>query len=133
VLEKYPKEVKIAFKNFPLSNHKFAKKAAVAALAANRQGKFWQFHNRLFENYKELSDDKIREISQQVGLDRVRFEKDLKDPRIQAKISKDLRDGAKAGVQGTPTIFINGRRLRDRTLEGFQAVIEKELIDARKK
>lgn len=132
VLEKYPKEVKLVVKNFPLRQHKFARKAAIAALAANRQEKFWQLHDRLFDNYNKLSDKKIREIAQEVGLDMEKFEKDRKDPRIVVMVNKDLRDAAKAGVQGTPTVFINGRLLRNRTLKGFQAVIEKELQKTRK-
>ena len=68
VLEKYPQDVKLVFKNFPLRNHKFAEKAAIAALAAGEQGKFWEFHDLLFKNYNKLSDQKIQEIAQAVGI-----------------------------------------------------------------
>ncbi len=132
VLEKYPKEVKLVSKNFPLAQHRFARKAAMAALAADRQGKFWEFHDLLFDNYNKLNDQKIREIAQQVGLDPERFERDLKDPRIEAMVNKDMQDGANAGVQGTPTVFINGRLLRNRSLAGFEAVIDRELQKTRK-
>ena len=127
VLEKYPEEVKIVFKNFPLNNHKFAKKAATAALAAGSQGKFWEFHDLLFKNYNRLNDKKIRNIAIELGLDMVKFDKKTKDPLIQERISRDLRDGNRADVRGTPTVFINGKRLRDRTLPGFQKVIDREL------
>ncbi len=127
VLEKYPEEVKIVFKNFPLNNHKFAKKAATAALAAESQGKFWEFHDLLFKNYNRLNDKKIRDIAIELGLDMVKFDEKTKDPLIQEKISRDLRDGNRADVRGTPTVFINGKRLRDRTLPGFQKVINREL------
>ncbi|MBL7178295.1 MAG: thioredoxin domain-containing protein [Desulfobacteraceae bacterium] len=70
---------KLVFKNFPLSKHKFAMKAAAAALAANKQGKFWEFHDRLFKNYKNLNDTKIQEIAKELALDMERFNKDLKD------------------------------------------------------
>ena len=132
MLEKYPKEVRLVFKNFPLRNHKFAGKAAIAALAAHMQGKFWEFHDRLFSNYNRLSDQKIREIAHEQALNEKEFEEHMKDPKILARIRQDIRDGAGAGVKGIPTIFINGRLLRNRTLEGFQAVIDKELEKARK-
>ena len=127
VLEKYPEDVKVVFKNFPLRNHKFAMKAAVAALAADSQGKFWEFHDLLFENYNKLSDQKIQEIAQTVGLNLEEYEKKKNDPAIKRKVNQDFSDGRKAGVRGTPTIFINGIRLRDRSLKGFQAAIDKQL------
>jgi protein-disulfide isomerase len=127
VFETYPKVVKLAIKNFPLPNHKFARQAAVAALAADRQGKFWEFHHKLYKNYNRLDQEKIREIAQQVGLDTVRWEQDMKAPEIEAVVENDVREGKNVGVRGIPTIFINGRLLRDRSFAGFQAAIEKEL------
>ena len=127
VLEKYPQDVKVVFKNFPLQNHKFAMKAAVAALAAESQGKFWEFHDLLFENYNKINDQKIQDIAVAVGLNLEEYEKMKKDPSIQGKVRRDLSDGRRAGVRGTPTVFINGRRLRDRSLKGFQVAIDKQL------
>jgi len=127
VLEKNPENVKFAFKNYPLRNHKFAMKAAIAALAAGSEGKFWEFHDELYKNYNKLSDQKIREIAIGLGFDQAEFEKRMSDPKIAAMIRQDLQDGAKAGVRGTPTIFINGRRLKNRSLQGFQAAIDREL------
>ena len=127
LLEKYPQDVKVVFKNFPLQNHKFAMKAAIAALAAESQGKFWEFHDLLFENYNRINDQKIQDIALAVGLNLEQYEKMKKDPAIQRKVRQDLSDGRRAGVRGTPTVFINGRRLRDRSLKGFQEVIDKQL------
>jgi protein-disulfide isomerase len=127
VLEKYPEDVKVVFKNFPIRSHKFAMKAAVAALAADSQGKFWEFHDLLFENYNKLSDQKIQEIAQTVGLNLEEYEKKKKDPAIEKQVRQDLSDGRRAGVRGTPTIFINGIRLRDRSIKGFEAAIDKQL------
>jgi len=127
VFERYSKEMKLVFKNFPLRNHKFAWPAAIAALAANKQGKFWELHDQLYENYNRLSDQKIREIAQQVGLDMEKFDKDMKDPELKALVERDFQEGAGAGVRGIPTIFVNGRQLKNRSFEGFQAAIEKEL------
>ena len=102
-------------------------KAAVAALTAEGQGKFWEFHDLLFENYNKLNDQKIQDIAVAVGLNLEEYEKKKKDPAITRQVRQDLSDGQKAGVRGTPTIFINGIRLRDRSLKGFQAAIDKQL------
>jgi protein-disulfide isomerase len=128
VLEKYPQDVKVVFKNFPLQNHKYAMKAAIAALAAESQGKFWEFHDLLFENYNKLNDQKIQEIAQTVGLNLEEYEKKKKDPAVQSQVRQDLTDGRRAGVRGTPTVFINGSRLRDRSLKGFQTAVDKQLV-----
>jgi protein-disulfide isomerase len=129
VLEKYPNEVKLIFLSYPLRRHRFSKKAAVAAFAARRQGKFWDYHDRLFENYDSLSDQKIRQIARELGLDLERFEKDMNDLRIVARINQDIRLGAymEPRVTGTPSVFINGRKSRARTLEALQVAVEKEL------
>jgi protein-disulfide isomerase len=126
VLEKNPQTVKLVFKNMPLKFHQMAMPAARAALAAQEQGKFWEFHDRLFAE-KKLSKVSIARIAQELNLDIARFEKDMASPETQARINKDLQDAQKAGVTGTPTAFINGRLLKQRSLEGFQAIIDDEL------
>ena len=127
VLEKNPNQVKLVFKNFPLRNHKSAMPAAIAALAAEKQGKFWEFHDLLFKDYNRLNEQKVNEIAQKLKLDIKKFEKDRKDPRIIELIRRDILEGNQAGVRGTPTIFINGRLLRNRSPAGFQELIEKAL------
>ncbi len=127
MLEKNPNQVKLVFKNFPIRNHKFAMPAAVAALAAGKQGKFWEFHDLLFKDYNRLNEQKVNEIAQKLKLDIKKFEKDRKDPRIRAMINRDMAEGNRAGVRGTPTVFINGRLLRNRNPAGFQELIEKAL------
>ena len=127
VLEKYPADVKIAFKNFPIRSHKFAKQAAIAALAADSQGKFWEFHDLLFKNYNRLNDQVIRDLALGLGLNQAQYQKKLKDPALEQRVRQDELDGRRAGVKGTPTIFINGRLLKSRSLRGFQAAIDKEL------
>jgi protein-disulfide isomerase len=127
VLERYPAEVKIVFKNFPLRNHKFAMKAAAAALAAESRGEFWKFHDLLFKNYNRINDELIRSLALGMGFDVKEFEVKMRDPEIQARIRQDMRDGSQAGVRGTPTIFVNGKRLNDRSLKGFQTAVDREL------
>lgn len=133
VLEQYPNDVKLVFKHFPLRNHKFARKAATAALAAEFQGKFWEFHDLLFKDYNKLNDKKVAEIAAALALNQEAFEDKMKDPLIRAKINQDVKEGVDAGVRGTPAIFINGRSLKNRSLAGFRAIIDKELGKYREK
>ena len=127
MLDKYPDKVKLVVKNFPLNKHKFARKAANAALAANEQGKFREFHHRLFENYNALNDAKIQDIAKELDLDMEKFNKDTKSSAFQNLINRDVRNGIQIGVRGTPTVFINGKVLKNRNLSGFIKMIEMEL------
>jgi protein-disulfide isomerase len=134
VLEQYPNEVKLVFKNFPLTRiHKSAMDAAVAVLAANQQGKFWEYHSELFKNYNNLSEEKFNEIAQALGLDKEQFDKDRQNPALAAMVQRDLKDGVEAGVRGTPSIFINGRTLEQRSLAGFKQIIDDELAKKKAK
>ena len=104
--------------------HPFARKAAAAALAANNQGKYWEFSRRLFENSASLSDDKIQEIAKQLGLDMEKFNRDLNDASVQNLINRDLDEGQKVPVRGTPSIFVNGKSLKNGGPDEFQGLIE---------
>lgn len=127
MLEQHPETVKIVFKHFPLQSHRFAAVAALASVAAHKQGKFWQYHDLLFENYKNLSNEKFNEFAEKLNLNMPLFNKDMNSKERRDKVSQDFKDGRDAGVNGTPVIFINGRKLRDRTLSGFQKIIAEEL------
>jgi len=117
----------LVFKNFPIRSHKYAVKAAAAALAADREEKFWEFHDMLFENYNRLNDQKIQEIAGLLGLDETEFKKQQQNPTVTERIRQDYEEGIRLGVRGTPTIFINGKKLRDRSMRQMETVIEKEL------
>jgi protein-disulfide isomerase len=117
----------MVFKNFPLRSHKYATTAAAAALAADRQGKFWEFHDELFKVYNQLSDEKISEIAQILALNLDQFEKDIKDLAIMESIRQDYQEGLRIGIKGIPTVYINGKRFTSRRLNEFQSAIEKEL------
>jgi protein-disulfide isomerase len=132
LLEKYPDQVKLIFLSFPLRNHRYSKKAAVAAFAAKKQGKFWEYHDRLFLNLKSLDDQKFFQIARDLGLDMKIFEKDIKDLKIVARINQDIRLGAYLGVRSTPTVLINGTVSKARTLQALQVDVEKELKKAKK-
>ncbi len=112
--------------------HAFARKAAIAALAAGKQGKFWEMHHELFANQKDLSDAKVEALAKQLGLKMDKFNQDMKDPSIAALIDRDIASAAQSNVQGTPTIFVNGRLLVQRSLPGFQQAIDTELKKAKK-
>jgi len=114
-------------KQFPLRNHRFARPAARAALAAELQNRFWEYHDGLFKNMRNMSEETILSTAKNLGLDLEKFEKDRKDPRIGNIINRDLADGNRIGVRGTPSIFINGKRVNQRSFEVFSSVIEEEL------
>jgi protein-disulfide isomerase len=126
VFEQNKDTVKIVFKNMPLRFHKMAEPAARAALAAGEQEKFWEFHDELFAAEK-LNEEVITATAVKLGLDMEKFARDLNSPAIKQQINQDLRDAQEAGVTGTPTIFINGKKLKNRSLQGFQTMIADEL------
>jgi predicted DsbA family dithiol-disulfide isomerase len=127
LLEKYPKDVKLVYKNFPLQSFRFATKAAQAAFAAERQGKFWEIHEKLFEDYNVLNDEKINEIARGLGLDMEKLAKDMNSPAIQNLVARDANEGRRIGIRGIPTILINGKITDRRALVDLQAVVEEEL------
>lgn len=126
VLKNNPKTLKVVLKNMPLNFHKMARPAAYAAMAAHEQGKFWEFHDLLF-NEKNLTPENIEKMASDLKLDMVKFKADMKSPEIIAKVQKDIEDAKKAGVTGTPTVFINGRRPQQRSPQAYQALINEEL------
>ena len=136
MLEAYPKQVRLVFKQYPLSYHIHARPAALAALAARRQKKFWEMHDRIFGTQGALEDSqgkpRFSEFARQIGLNMDQFEKAMKDPALQEIIDKDLRDGAQAEVRGTPTLYINGRKATTLTLDGIKRMIDAELATAGK-
>lgn len=127
VLAQNKGKVKLVFKHFPLKMHQFALAAAVASEVAAKTGEFWVFHDRLFEAYDQLSNEKILSIAAELGFDRTQFEKEMKDPALFKKIQADIDEGLQADVGGVPKVFINGRQLRKRTIEGFQELIDDAL------
>jgi protein-disulfide isomerase len=131
LLEKYPNDLKLVIKHFPLPSHKFARPASMAALAADKQGKYWEFHAKLFENYRSLNEKKIEEIAIELELDMEKFAADRKSPEIAALIERDIKNGKAIGVRGTPTIFLNGKRVKNRSMQGFQQMIDAEISKAK--
>ncbi len=125
VHKEYPKDVKIAFKHLPLPFHPEAKPAARASIAAQRQGKFWEMHDKLFENQKSLGEELYMSLAKEIGLDMAKFKKDFADPAVAKQVDDDAALATKLGVRGTPGFFVNGVQVK-----GAQPLPKfKELID----
>jgi protein-disulfide isomerase len=134
VLKAYPKQVKLIFKEFPLDMHSQAALAAQAAIAAHQQGKFWPMYEIMFANRSNLSRPAIMTLAGKVGLDLKRFTVDLDSEKTRMTVARDEADGDKAGVEGTPTVFINGQRYNGSLeLEPMQKVIDTKLKELAKK
>ncbi|AKF06338.1 DsbA family protein [Sandaracinus amylolyticus] len=113
LLRDFEGQVKVVFRNYPLSGHPRAMPAARAAVAAGQQGKFWEMADLLFEHQRALEDEDLERYAQQLGLDMERFHADLHSPETQAAIERDREEGRRLNVEGTPTFFVNGRRFRE--------------------
>jgi protein-disulfide isomerase len=114
VQERLRDDVCVAFRHFPLTNvHPHAERAAEAAEAAGAQGKFWEMHDMLFENQDALEDDDLLRYVGEIGLDVPRFVAELDSGIHTARVRENFKDGVRAGVNGTPTFFVNGERFDD--------------------
>ncbi len=127
LLEKFPDQVNLVNKNYPLRSHEFARKAAAASIAAARQGKYPEVSKALYKEYNRLNDERIREVAENAGLDMARFENDIKDPLIFSQINSDVQLARTMKVRGVPAIYINGRLIKSPSIKGMSEVIEKEL------
>jgi protein-disulfide isomerase len=128
IKDKYGKDVRFDFRQYPLSIHADARLAAEASLAANAQGKFWQFHDLLFKNPTDLSRSALEAHAKQAGLDLNAFKKALDDKTYAAAVDADMKLGDEAQVQGTPTLFLNGERVANAgSFEALSAQIDAAL------
>ncbi len=133
LLGRYGEKVKLVHRDFPIDQlHPGARKAHEAARCANDQGKFWAYHDTLYANAPKASPEELKAYAREVGLDLPAFEQCLGSGTYQAAVQKDVEEGARAGVTGTPAFFINGRLLSGaQPLERFVQVIEDELARVR--
>ncbi len=129
VAKEYGDKILVVFRHFPIiSSHPYALKAAEAAEAAAEQGKFWEYHDLLFENQENLKDNDLKRYAEELGLNMKKFEEALKNGEFKDKVRGDLDTGEKFGVNATPTFFINGEVHRGViSFEDFQKIIDKEL------
>ncbi len=134
VLTVHGDDVVVYYKHFPLGTHEHSFSASCATLAAQKQGKFWEMYNLIFDNQKSLSEEKIRSLAQALGLNMDQFLKDWKDAAVAERVEKEKQEGAAANVDSTPTFFINGRKfLGDKTPGGLLQAVSDELKDVQKK
>lgn len=128
IINEFSDSVRFEYRHFPLSSiHPFAFKAAVAAEVAADQGKFWEYHDLLFANQNNLKRDDLIKYAEQLGLDIEKFTATLDSNEKDALIQADLAEGQKAGVGGTPTFFVNGKKLDNwgQLKEAIQAELKK--------
>jgi protein-disulfide isomerase len=120
--------VRLVFKHQVLSSHAKAPAAHAAAEAAHLQGKFWEMHDKIFANQREMSPEKYEEYAAEIGLDLERYKQDVASERVARRIAADTQEAERVGNRGTPGFFINGRFLRGaKPFESFKAIIDEEL------
>ncbi|MBI5740221.1 MAG: thioredoxin domain-containing protein [Nitrospirae bacterium] len=124
VLNAYPKDVRLVFKHYPLPFHQNAMIAAKATEAAKEQGKFWEMHDLVFQNFNKLSEQALKDFAQQLGLDVEKFSADLAGNKYDQLIQQDMALARSSDVSGTPTLFINGKRVQQRSFNDFKQTID---------
>lgn len=131
ILAKYPDRVRVVYRHFPLDQiHPRARPAAEASLCAGEQGKFWEFHEKLFSG-EGLEEADLVAYAEAVGLDKAKFEACVSERRFQKQVEADLAAARAAGVSGTPAFFVNGIMLSGaQPVEKFVEIIERELASA---
>ena len=128
VLDTYPRQVRLCFKHFPLSGHTNSRLAAEATTAAQKQGKFWPYNDKVWDNADNLTPAVLEKIAKDVGLDVARWRGDMNSDEVKAAVSRDKSDGATLGINSTPTIYINGRKYTGRhDIESISDWIDEEL------
>jgi protein-disulfide isomerase len=125
VVRDFPGEVRLVFKHFPLSIHSQAREAAAAAIAAGNQGKFFEFRAKVAPRFRELNEGLYIAAAQELGLDMVRFRREMVlTPEVSKILDEDTELGRQIGVEGTPTVFVNGRLAEDRSYEYFAGLVQ---------
>ena len=127
LVTEYGNKVRLVTRDFPLSQHTEALKAAEAAEAAREQGKYWEYIHILLQNQSALTVDKLKGYATELALDRTRFDAALDSGKFSESVQKDLEEGMKLGINGTPTIFINGRRVSAKSYEDLKASVNAAL------
>jgi protein-disulfide isomerase len=128
VLDEFKDEVKVYFKHYPLGSHTNARLAAEAATAAQKQGKFWPYNEKLWANADSLTPAAMEQFAKDVGLDVAQWRKDLESEAVKAKVQRDRSEGEELRIAATPTIYINGRQFSDsRDAESIEDWIKEEL------
>ncbi|MBO4710800.1 thioredoxin domain-containing protein [bacterium] len=128
ILKRYNGKVRYVFKHFPLSFHKWAKQASYAAIAAQNQGKFWEYYAKLYTDVKNINEETIVAYAKELKLDMDKFNADRVSPETAKKVQDDITQGSLFGVRGTPTLFINGIRIVGANNAKIEETIAKQLV-----
>ena len=133
LLSRYNGKVRLVHKDLPLESiHPQARQAAEAARCAYEQGKFWEYHDKLYATSPKASGDDLKSYAKEVGLNVDSFDRCFTSGKYKAVVQQDLNEGVQLGLTGTPTIFINGREISgNQSLEAFEAIIDEELARAK--
>src|SRR6185295_11208701 len=133
VLQTYGDRIHFVYRHFPLSNHPNARPAAEASQCAAEQGKFWQYHDKLFANPSRLGETDLKQLAVEVGLDASAFNACADSHKYRAQVDADTKAGEAAGVNGTPAFFINGRMISGaQPFSEFKRLIDEELAAKKK-
>jgi protein-disulfide isomerase len=124
ITDAYPNDVRVIYKNYPLPFHQQAMPAAKAAIAAGKQGKFWEMHDKLFANFRTLADDQYPKYAEELGLDVEQFKKDMAAPETEKLVQDEMAHARTAEVRGTPTFFINGKKPQGRSFALYKQMID---------
>ncbi len=129
ILEAYPNDVRVVWRNFPLTSiHPYAQKAAEAAECAGEQGKFWEMHDKMFENQSALDDTSLKSYAKSLGLNTSKFDSCLSSGKYTEKVNKQAQEAQLAGISGTPGTFVNGTLVKGAyPLETFKGIIDELL------
>jgi len=120
--------VRVVFRDFPLGMHQQARPAAEAAQCANAQGKFWEYHDKLFANQRQLANENLKQYAADLGLDVAAFNECFDSGKFRNDVMQDMQEGQRFGVSGTPAFFVNGRFLSGaKPFDAFKKVIDEEL------
>jgi len=126
--KEYGNKVRFVWKNYPLPFHNNAEPASEAAMAAHAQGKFWQMHDKLFQNQQALDQANLDKYAQEVGLNMAKYKADVEAKKYKATIEAETKEGQAVGVNGTPAVFINGRKISGAyPFETFKKIADEEL------
>lgn len=125
LMKEFKGQVNFVFRNFPLSEmHPYARPAAIAAEAADLQGKFWEMHDAIYENQQYLNENLLMEIAEQLSLNMSQFKKDIESSELAEKVDSDFESGIISGVNGTPSFFVNGKKFNGGATDLFELVRE---------
>jgi predicted DsbA family dithiol-disulfide isomerase len=127
VIARYGDKVRFVVRDFPLTIHKNAFRAALAANAANAQGKYFEYTEILYKNQENLDDESLKKYAADLGLNIKQFALDLENEKFAEEVRKDMADGKSYGIGGTPTIYVNGVKVRTLSAASFKNAIEKAL------